>query len=703
MDDIDDFVLLYLRHDFDASSALAPRNLDAENYLIRKSKLELKLASSLYDIDALSKWIPTGREGEIGGRNYSIKDWKYIEISGNRIRPNADANGVSFPLIEFYAAIHELTSDSAMTELLKHFDVSDDFGSDINPEGGNIQRIRKENSYLRKAEYPFFDYDGSIIGRLGVIQTAADKRLLPVSLFSVEKSLCWLYIPFDQQIIYNFDFLRENRKSPIILTDSVLTAYSNQTKARLSRKEIDFISWMGGMNTIRKLDLKQFRDCKLYYLIFNHSGLTGWETYQNALKVVNEFESKDVKLNLVSFLTDVMPEIPKNGYFLGFPRIVEKEALSNQMDKPAVCISQPQSLKLFAEKSNSTALLTPIIMPRTITLFLGAPLSGKTVLTTAMSWAISQGSGLFKQWRAPAPRSVLYILGEQPERSLWQIMSVHFKTHVKGNKEILEKHIHPGQSSRIPQGVLSLFGDLQAQPYPAMPKGLTVDSPIGKKIRYGQFWGISADRQDSMFKIADWITYTNRQLNLLRQRGVSISLIVLDHLLAFQSLFCNPSEVNSLNDWLMTMQFEGYAIWIIPPGRVDDRSTNHMQNSLRINNCIHVNKIKSVNPSDVTMSIEIEQTCKSLEKQGKKFSVTINPSASCPVWHSVETGLTRSKKKSIVNKLLAKGKNGPQIALETGFSLSSVKDLKRALKLSKKTPSKAPHKKPKDLQYHYTP
>ncbi len=707
MEDIDDFVLLYLRHNFDGSAAAAPRNSDSENLMIRRCKLELKLACTLFDEVALAKWLPNTRQGEnfkgSDHNEYMIKDWSHIYINGKLFRATADANYVSVPLIEFYARIHKLSIGEAEKKLLMIFPVSDGFWDDIHPNSPYVSRLPAIPTKCYYSELPFYDSTNSfVVGRLGAVDSLADKRLLPISHLYHCNSWHYLYIPFDEQIIYNYEILKRKKSTSVILTDSIKTAYSNQLKIReLLGLDIVFVSWLDGIEGLCKLDINHFKGRNVYYLVFNHSGLSIQETYRNTLKVVEKFAQENVLLKLVSFLNDV-PITSSIGYFLGTPRIVTKHALCFETKaKPRT--SEYKLLTLFQANPISSALLTPIIMPREITLFLGAPLSNNTVLTTAMSWAISQGSGLFKQWRAPAPRGVLYILGEQPERSLWQTMSIHFKTHAKGNKEILEKHIPPDQFSHIPQGVSALLGDLQAQPYPAPPKGLTVDSPIGKKIRYNQFWGISAASQDSNFKIDDWIAYTNRQLHLLRQKGVNISLIVLDHLLAFQSLFCNPSEVNKLNDWLMTMQFEGYAIWIIPPGRVDDRSSNRLLNSVRINNCIHVNKIKSVAPSDVTMSIEIEQTCKALEKQEKKFSMTINPFASCPVWHSVETGLTRSKKKSIVNKLLALGKNGPQIALETGFSLSSVKDLKRALELSKKTPSKAPHKKPKDTQYHYNP
>ncbi|MEI8245109.1 MAG: hypothetical protein WCI51_04715 [Lentisphaerota bacterium] len=702
----DDFILEYLRHSFDTSAASVHRDFNEEARLIRRSKLELKLAGTLYDDKLLLKWLPNGRTDTMGKgddrQEYNIIEWRNIWINDKLFQSTFDSNHVSTPLIEFYANIHGISIDEAEIKLLNIFSVSDDFDRDINPETSGIQRMPLSGSNINQFDYFFYDINHFVIGRLGIINSAVDTRLLPISFFQQLKSKCALYIPFDIQRIYNFDFLRENKKNLVILTDSILAAHENQTKARLSRIEVDFVSWIGGIDALSKKALNEFRGRKLYYLIFNHSGFTGGETYRNALAVAKKFEEEGIQLKLVSFLTDVMPQLPKIGYFLGFPRIVNKEALADQ-DKTVLREPEQKFLKLFqAASCKPTPLLTPIVMPREITIFRGPPLSGKTILSTAMAWAISQGSGLFLGWRATVPKKVLYIFGEQPDGSLWQTMDIHFKTHIKGNVTKIENHISPEDMPlHIHQGAMALLVNLQAKSYPIRKKGVTVDDPIGKTIYYDQFWGISAANQVSGFKIDDWITYTNLQLKLLRDQGHDMSLIVWDNLLELQSLYRNPSDVDCLNDWLSSMQFRGYSVWLIPPGRLGDKNSNRLINALRINNCISVEKIESVNPSDISMSIEVSQSHKVFEKLKNKFSMTLDPAARCPVWHSVETGLTRTKKKVIVKRLLLQGKNGPQIALETGFSLSSVKDLKRALGETTKTPSKAPHVKNKYYEINH--
>lgn len=705
MNKVDDLVLEYLRHSFDASAAAVPRDLKEEKRTIRRSKLELKLADTLFDDKSLSKWLPYGRKGTVNkGKDsleYNIMEWRIIWINGKHFQATVDKNQVSVPLIEFYAEIHGISFDEAEMKLLNIFQVSDDFERDINPES-DIQREPWLEPRANYSDYPFYDVNNFVVGRLGIINSAVDTRLLPISFFRQRKSHCALYIPFDTQRIYNFDFLKENKKNPIILTDSIIAAHDNQMKARRARIEVDFVSWLGGMETLRGVDFNDFRGRKIYYLVFNHSGFSGLETYRNALEVITQFETAGLQLKLISFLTDVMPQLPKIGYFLGFPRIVDKETLCVDKEKTADYIYEQKALKLFQGNLSSSVLLTPIVMPKTITLFRGAPLSGKTILATAMAWAVSQGCGLFREWRAPAPAKVLYILGEQPNGALWQTMDIHFRTHIEGNPTKIENHSYPEDMSlHIPQEIMTFRGRLQAKSYPIRKKGVTVDDPIGKKIHYDQFWGISAANQASGFNIDDWITYTERQLDLLRQQGHLISLIVWDHLLTLNTMYWSQSAVDRLNDWFLKMQFDGYAVWLIPPGRIGDKKSNRLINALRIDNCISVEKIMPINPSDISMSIEIKQSRKGFEKLKNKFSMTLDPTALCPVWHPVLNGLTRSAKKNIVKRLLAQGKNGPQIALETGFSLSSVKDLKRTLGKTKKTPSKAPHKKNKNYEIHH--
>ncbi len=309
--------------------------------------------------------------------------------------------------------------------------------------------------------FPFRDQYGNI--KMCVIKfydvENQSKDLIPVtswmrSNFPYSQLFC-VPLPEDKQPLYNLDLLLKSENQPIILTDSVELADSNQRDAR---NDIVFTSFICSPECYEQVDWSPLREREVWYLVTNHSGISLEAAYLKA-KELADFLQEEEGINLKYIQLKV--EYPASRYFdsvdtlLNFYRTSKPEAnqeslllLENDTDfdvqyhqaveyinskpwwKPSqgICSEEQRLATRETNKRPRPAyLLRPFLLRGETSMLYASKSTGKSALALSMAAAVVSGEPLFteKWWTVPSQQNypvnkVLYLDFENGKEEIKQ-------------------------------------------------------------------------------------------------------------------------------------------------------------------------------------------------------------------------------------------------------------------------------------------
>jgi hypothetical protein len=235
---------------------------------------------------------------------------------------------------------------------------------------------------------------------------------------------CFSFFPFDWKSLLpllNICTLEDMMwSSAVILTDSFQLADINQCfLTSQGCRDIVWTAWDGNAKTIDHVDWNPLQSHRIYYLLKEHSGLSGKAVYEISLAVHKKLKKLNCegKFNLkgfkyVSCLPNGISNIIPSSQRLFAPVVYSPDEIKERSNISSLSfVSFKNNLKTLA--SRRCQLMTPFIFERSATLINGKREAGKTWFTLIITYALSIGRTAFKGWHSGNKTAqVLYLHGE---------------------------------------------------------------------------------------------------------------------------------------------------------------------------------------------------------------------------------------------------------------------------------------------------
>lgn len=324
-------------------------------------------------------------------------------------------------LIALYKSINGINWEKAIESLAYGFKINmkNSFQND------NNQNDSQKNIKLYKSEmHSFFVKDNCLLdnsrmyinfGRSEesekLLLIGTKEILLPVSNYirtGDRAHSTFNFLSKGKLPLLNLKLIERYSHYPVLLTSDL--HFANDHALDLLKQNAIVTSWYGKEFTYKNIDFKPLEGRKTFCYLYDEDSEEETEILiklfglfikkrKIKLKVLKQNRGKIETLNMIEFL-EFVEEKWKGKYISE-----ELKKYSNEID------THP------TEKKYPNFIVSPIIAEKDLVILFAPSDYGKTWLAEVMAVAVSEGKGVFDQWKVPKPRKTLLIVGEMDSQS----------------------------------------------------------------------------------------------------------------------------------------------------------------------------------------------------------------------------------------------------------------------------------------------
>jgi hypothetical protein len=447
-------IINYIKKYYKLSPYL-PNNRAIEKFYILRSKVVLKLLSTMDSPQEMCQWMPVlEKDGLLYTASGHIIILPKYEGDMQPIVDHAslpNMQGAVHPLIRMYASHNGLNDKQAIYQLAENFNISHSIISEVDigksnwSQSGNIL-----NSVIAEERYDFFGEHGLIYSVLGYhipeYQGIGQRILLPI-IYCIKPGLmqpvAFHMLPFKEPLLhklplYNLPLIL-NTKADILVTPRLEEAKINQQLC--IDNKIIFSGWYGGAETMSNIDISSLREKSVFYL-FQEGFFVSYVELDDAIAFYAKCYETSVACNFIRTKGLEVSSLSHSELIsrAGEAGIKIPEYLNNKTYE--IITSATENINI-----NITYVIKPFFEEQTILVFASPPGVGKTYLSLSMAHAISQNVHVFQGWPTDRPRKVLMIDGEMGISKLKkrekELQSLYVKDKkLQGNFFLLSKKLN---------------------------------------------------------------------------------------------------------------------------------------------------------------------------------------------------------------------------------------------------------------------
>ena len=383
-----------------------------------------------------------------------------------------DFKDVLYPLIRLYCIVNEYQVPSYENmDLTAGYQLAHEFRLDTKdifkplpiPDGSPWKISFNKNIHPRNlpkitSNYQFLGEKGILLQQIVERKTSQGIVRLPAVNWIKDNEpypITTHFYQFDKHPIFNLNLIKEYRHAPIFLTEHIDIA-----QGMFSGFSLIWTSWNGGKDAMEYVDWQSLKGRKVYYVLLLDNSPKDKERIETAMAVFTKFDDAhgmNLQVVLVRQQAMALPvSLPLNtlNHDVRYMHPSESSVAPESQKQKVIPENMPEQLppiqvlddtafiklarqyKIYipediseyvdgrintnlTKKHEPIFLVTPILKEKTLTVIFAPAGIGKTWLGLSMGLCLSNGIDIFPHWKvSPAPRKVLYVLGEMDREEI---------------------------------------------------------------------------------------------------------------------------------------------------------------------------------------------------------------------------------------------------------------------------------------------